>query len=59
MKKSILFMTLLAILGLNVACSDRVSDRDDIQREEAVDEIGHEMDEASDKIEDGTEEVVD
>lgn len=55
MKKTSIFLVLLAVLGLSVAC-DR---SDDMQREEVGEEIGHEMDEMGDNIHDATEEVVD
>lgn len=51
---------LLAMLGLGVVACDRM-DRDsgEAQREEALDEMGHEADEMGDKMEDAGEEVVD
>lgn len=59
MKSISLMFTLLALLGLGVAC-DRDMDRgDEIEREEIGEEIGHEMDEMGDSMEDAGEEVVD
>lgn len=59
MKTSLMFI-LLAMLGFGVVACDRM-DRDsgDAQREEALDEMGHEADEVGDKMEDAGEEIVD
>jgi hypothetical protein len=47
--KLIMTLALMGLLGLNVACDRRGGDN--IEREEAVDEVGHEMDEMGDEIE--------
>ena len=55
--KTVILLSMLALLGLGTACN---RDRgDDIQREDATEEIGHEMDEAGDNVEDAAEEVTD
>lgn len=59
MKTTMMFI-LLAMLGLGVSC-DRMDrgDSGEAQREEAVDEIGHEADEMGDNLEDAGEELRD
>ncbi len=58
MKKFTFLLALLTILGLNVSC-ERSAERgtDDIQREEAVDDLKDGADELGDEIEDGAEEL--
>lgn len=46
---------LLSFLGMTLACDRRGADRDDIQREEAIEEAGHEMDELGDEVEDAVD----
>lgn len=55
--KSLFLIALLAMLGLNVACSKRTADNDGIQKEEVMKEAGHEMDEVGDDVEDAAEEL--
>lgn len=55
MKKTPIFIMLLMVLGLGIAC-DR---RNDNPVKEAQEEIGHEADEAGDKLEDAGDELQD
>ena len=48
--KLLITFALLGLMGLNVACDRRGGDN--MEREEAVDEVGHEMDELGDEVED-------
>lgn len=52
MRKFSILLSLLAVLGLSVSCTNR---GDDMQREEVGEEIGHEMDEFGDKVEDAVD----
>ncbi len=58
MKTTMMFI-LLAMLCLGVSCDRMDRDSGEAQREEAVDEMGHEADEMGDNLEDAGEEVVD
>lgn len=59
MKKFSLLLMTLALLGFGVACDREIERGDEIEREEIGEELGHEMDEMGDNIEDAGEEVVD
>jgi hypothetical protein len=60
MKLVTLALTLVALLGLNVSCSERGADLDGIQREEApLDGAGEEMGEELEEGREEMEEVVD
>jgi hypothetical protein len=57
MKKTSLLFIMLSLLGLSVACNNERND--EIEREEVTEEIGHEMDELGDKMENAKDELAD
>lgn len=56
MKKKSLLLMLLALLGLNGACTQ---ERNDGPGKEAMEEVGHEADEVGDKLENAGDELAD
>ncbi len=59
MKKTSLLLLLIALLGLSVSCNNDRGDNMERQSEEAMEEVGHEADEAGDNIEDAGDELRD
>jgi hypothetical protein len=56
MKKLTLLFVLMGLMGLNVSCSDREAELDDIQREESpINEAGEELEHVGDDIEDSVD----